>query len=181
MHSKLCAKTKCWLSGLSQALDNRTPYSFYFGASEAASFWKRGSFRSDLLHKPEKCRVRGVAVVSASLLSSWRVKFSELVRLLEEDGFRLIKQKGSVRYYAKAGHPRLIRVDFPRCKGSPNGHLPRNPESCRLETKINSMITLLYSLVIEATQDPDFFWFLLSRSGGVYRCRPLDRRLSVQG
>jgi len=81
------------------------------------------------------------------------------VRLLEEDGFRLIKQKGSVRYYAKAGHPRLIRVDFPRCKGSPNGHLPRNPESCRLETKINSMITLPYSLVIEATQDPDFFGF----------------------
>jgi len=31
-----------------------------------------------------------------------RMKFSELVRLLERDGFRLIKEKGSIRYYAKA-------------------------------------------------------------------------------
>jgi len=43
------------------------------------------------------------------------------VRLLEEDGFRLIKQKGSVRYYAKAGHPRLIRVDFHGAKEVPTG------------------------------------------------------------
>ena len=33
------------------------------------------------------------------------MKFSELVRLLEQNGFRWIKEKGSVRYYAKAGHP----------------------------------------------------------------------------
>jgi predicted RNA binding protein YcfA (HicA-like mRNA interferase family) len=37
------------------------------------------------------------------------MKFSELVRLLEQEGFRLIKGKGSIRYYAKAGHPHLIR------------------------------------------------------------------------
>jgi predicted RNA binding protein YcfA (HicA-like mRNA interferase family) len=30
------------------------------------------------------------------------MKFSELVRLLEREGFRLIKEKGSIRYYAKA-------------------------------------------------------------------------------
>ena len=53
-----------------------------------------------------------VAVVSETLLSSRAMKFSELVRLLEQEGFRLVKEKGSIRYYAKAGHPRLIRVDF---------------------------------------------------------------------
>jgi predicted RNA binding protein YcfA (HicA-like mRNA interferase family) len=38
------------------------------------------------------------------------MKFSELVRLLGQDG--LIKEKGSIRYYAKPGHPHLIRVNF---------------------------------------------------------------------
>ena len=49
------------------------------------------------------------------------MKFSELVRLLEQDGFRLIKEKGSIRYYAKAGHPHLIRVDFHGSKEVPTG------------------------------------------------------------
>lgn len=49
------------------------------------------------------------------------MKFSELVRLLEQDGFRLIKEKGSIRYYAKAGHPHLIRVDFHGAKEVPTG------------------------------------------------------------
>ena len=40
------------------------------------------------------------------------MKFSELVRLLEQNGFRLIKEKGSIRYYQKAGVDRLIRVDY---------------------------------------------------------------------
>jgi len=31
------------------------------------------------------------------------VKFSELVRLLEKSGFGLIREKGSIRYYAKPG------------------------------------------------------------------------------
>ena len=31
------------------------------------------------------------------------MKFSEVVRLLEQNGFRLIKEKGSVRYYGKPG------------------------------------------------------------------------------
>ena len=31
------------------------------------------------------------------------LRFNELVRLLEQNGFRLIREKGSVRYYAKAG------------------------------------------------------------------------------
>jgi len=62
-----------------------------------------------------------VAVVSEALLSSWAMKFSELVRLLEQEGFRLVKEKGSIRYYAKAGHPRLIRVDFHGAKEVPTG------------------------------------------------------------
>jgi predicted RNA binding protein YcfA (HicA-like mRNA interferase family) len=39
------------------------------------------------------------------------VKFNELVRLLQANGFVLVKQKGSIRYYGKSGWPRLIRVD----------------------------------------------------------------------
>ena len=49
------------------------------------------------------------------------MKFSELVRLLEREGFRLVKEKGSVRYYAKAGIPHLIRVDFHGSKEAPGG------------------------------------------------------------
>jgi len=40
------------------------------------------------------------------------MKFSERVRLLERNGFRLVKEKGSIRYYGKAGWPNLIRIDF---------------------------------------------------------------------
>jgi predicted RNA binding protein YcfA (HicA-like mRNA interferase family) len=32
--------------------------------------------------------------------------------LLEANGFPLVRQKGSVRYYGKAGWPRLVRVDY---------------------------------------------------------------------
>jgi predicted RNA binding protein YcfA (HicA-like mRNA interferase family) len=38
------------------------------------------------------------------------MKFGELVRLLEQNGFKLIREKGSIRYYAKLGVDRLIRV-----------------------------------------------------------------------
>ena len=49
------------------------------------------------------------------------MKFSELVRLLERNGFRLIKEKGSIRYYAKTGNQRLIRIDFHGAKEIPVG------------------------------------------------------------
>jgi predicted RNA binding protein YcfA (HicA-like mRNA interferase family) len=49
------------------------------------------------------------------------VKFSELVRLLEAEGFALVRQKGSVQYYGKAGWPRLIRVDYHGAKEVPSG------------------------------------------------------------
>ncbi len=40
------------------------------------------------------------------------MKFSELVRILERNGFRLIKEKGSIQYYSKPGCKNLIRVDY---------------------------------------------------------------------
>lgn len=49
------------------------------------------------------------------------MKFSELVRLLEENGFRMLKEKGSIRYYGKAGWDNLIRVDFHGSKEVPTG------------------------------------------------------------
>lgn len=49
------------------------------------------------------------------------MSFRELVRLLEEDGFRLLKEKGSVRYYGKPGWDRRIRVDYHGSKEVPTG------------------------------------------------------------
>jgi len=49
------------------------------------------------------------------------VNFSELVRLLERSGFRIIKEKGSTRYYAKPGVDRLIRIDYHGSKEVPTG------------------------------------------------------------
>ncbi len=49
------------------------------------------------------------------------MKFSELVRLLEENGFRIVRGKGSIRYYGKAGWPKLIRIDYHGAKEVPKG------------------------------------------------------------
>jgi predicted RNA binding protein YcfA (HicA-like mRNA interferase family) len=49
------------------------------------------------------------------------VKFNELVRLLDENGFKIVKEKGSIRYYGKPGWDKLIRVDFRGSKGIPTG------------------------------------------------------------
>jgi len=49
--------------------------------------------------------------------------FSELVRLLERNGFHLLREKGSVRYYAKPGVDSLIRVDYHGAKEVPTGTL----------------------------------------------------------
>jgi predicted RNA binding protein YcfA (HicA-like mRNA interferase family) len=50
-----------------------------------------------------------------------RMKFSELVRLLERNGFTLVREKGSIRYYGKPGLNRLIRVDYHGVKEVPTG------------------------------------------------------------
>ena len=49
------------------------------------------------------------------------MKFSELVRLLERNGFELIKEKGSVRYYGKEGLNKLVRVDYHGSREIPTG------------------------------------------------------------
>jgi predicted RNA binding protein YcfA (HicA-like mRNA interferase family) len=49
------------------------------------------------------------------------MKFSELARLLEQGGFKIVKEKGSIRYYGKSGWPRLIRIDFHGSKEVPAG------------------------------------------------------------
>jgi predicted RNA binding protein YcfA (HicA-like mRNA interferase family) len=45
------------------------------------------------------------------------VRFSKLVRKLEAAGFRLVREKGSVRYYAKPGWKNLIRVHYHGSRG----------------------------------------------------------------
>jgi predicted RNA binding protein YcfA (HicA-like mRNA interferase family) len=49
------------------------------------------------------------------------LKFSELVKLLEQNGFKIIKEKGSIKYYRKPGWDRLIRVDYHGAKEVPTG------------------------------------------------------------
>ena len=49
------------------------------------------------------------------------MKFNELVRLLERNGFKLVKEKGSIRYYSKPGIDRLIRIDYHGAKEVPIG------------------------------------------------------------
>ena len=47
--------------------------------------------------------------------------FSELVRLLEDNGFRIVKEKGSIRYYGKPKWEKLIRLDYHGSKEVPTG------------------------------------------------------------
>ena len=49
------------------------------------------------------------------------MKFSELVKLLEQNGFRIIKEKVSIRYYGKHGWNNLIRIDYHGSKEVPKG------------------------------------------------------------
>lgn len=49
------------------------------------------------------------------------MKFSELVRILERNGFKLLKEKGSIRYYSKEGWDKLIRIDYHGSREVPDG------------------------------------------------------------
>ena len=49
------------------------------------------------------------------------MKFSELVRLLERNGFEIVREKGSMRYYGKSGLDKLIRIDYHASKEIPIG------------------------------------------------------------
>ena len=48
-------------------------------------------------------------------------RLGELVRLLEKNGFKLVREKGSIRYYGKPGVDRLVRVDYHGSKEVPTG------------------------------------------------------------
>ena len=76
----------------------------------ALSPWSGARIRRFLSHRPLL-----ISALEATL------RFNELVRLLEQNGFRLIREKGSIRYYAKAGVDRLIRVDYHGAKEIPTG------------------------------------------------------------
>lgn len=49
------------------------------------------------------------------------LKFNELVKILERNGYRIIKEKGSIRYYSKSGQEKLIRIDYHGSKEVPTG------------------------------------------------------------
>ncbi len=49
------------------------------------------------------------------------MKFSDLVKLLEKNKFKIVKKKGSIRYYGKYGCHNLIRVDYHGSKEVPTG------------------------------------------------------------
>jgi len=49
------------------------------------------------------------------------VKFSELVRLIERNGFKIVKEKGAIKYYGKPKWDKLIRIDFHGSKEVPKG------------------------------------------------------------
>lgn len=74
-----------------------------------------------LAHVFDILAFKGVIVLSYGIIRVLAVKFSELVRLLERNGFELIKEKGSVRYYCKEGLNRLIRVDYHGSREIPKG------------------------------------------------------------
>src|SRR5258707_7488001 len=87
------------------------------------------------------------------------MRFSELVKLLEKNGFQLLKEKGSIRYYAKPGLDKLVRVDFHGAKEVRTGTCHVILRQPGLRRGIEAMIDLKYSLIIEATSDPSFFGF----------------------
>ncbi len=63
------------------------------------------------------------------------MKFSELVRLLERNGFRITKEKGSIRYYVKAGIERIIRIDYHGSREIPSGTCDAILKAARLKAK----------------------------------------------
>ena len=66
------------------------------------------------------------------------MKFSELIRILEQNGFEIIKEKGSIRYYGKSGWTRLIRVDFHDSREVPVGTCPAILKAAGLKKRRNA-------------------------------------------
>jgi len=68
------------------------------------------------------------------------MKFNELIRLLEEDKFKIVKQNGSIRYYGKSGWNKLIRLDYHGSKEVPTVSLSQHSKGCRNQTDIRRII-----------------------------------------
>lgn len=49
------------------------------------------------------------------------MRFSELIGLLERNGFKLLRERGSIRYYARPDWDKLIRIDYHGSKEVPTG------------------------------------------------------------
>lgn len=47
--------------------------------------------------------------------------FNELIKLLENNGYKMIKQKGSIRYYKNEELEKLVRIDYHGAKEVPTG------------------------------------------------------------
>jgi hypothetical protein len=64
-------------------------------------------------------------------------------------------------YYGRNNWPRLIRVDYHGSKEVPTAtcHAILKAAGIKLDSGGNGMIDLPYSLIIEATDEPDFFGF----------------------
>jgi predicted RNA binding protein YcfA (HicA-like mRNA interferase family) len=60
--------------------------------------------------------------------------FAELVRLLRANGFELRRQKGSKRFYRKAGIAGLIQVDFHGKKEVPPGTLNKILKDAKIKS-----------------------------------------------
>src|SRR4051812_44319656 len=76
---------------------------------------------------------------------------AERVSLGEGEGL------GTVLWEGRPPAPNPGRL--PRLQRGPNRHVPRHPEGGRAARVLTRMIQLPYSLVIEATEDRDFFGF----------------------
>ena len=63
--------------------------------------------------------------------------FSELVRRLEDAKFRIVREKGSIRYYGKEDWPRLVRVDYHGRKEVPKGTCHSILKAAGLKTPLN--------------------------------------------
>ena len=66
-------------------------------------------------------KLRSIQATPVMAQTMIMAKFNELVRLLEDTGFRIVKEKGSIRYYGKDGYDKLIRVDYHGSKEVPTG------------------------------------------------------------
>ena len=69
----------------------------------------------------EHCSSPSVVFYRVRLKGCCVLKFSELARTLEQAGFRIVREKGSVRYYTKPGCLKLIRLDYHGAKEVPTG------------------------------------------------------------